>query len=104
MICLPIIKASLLPQRMVRKPVMTVRKMGLRQLATKLDAQLLITADRFPNVNSLLTEINKIGTIELVDLEFEIRENYYRIPLSIGLIFLLILLVFEGFSVSKRKV
>lgn len=77
---------------------------GLRQLATKLDAQLLITADRFPNVNSLLTEINKIGTIELVDLEFEIRENYYRIPLSIGLIFLLILLVFEGFSVSKRKV
>jgi len=67
----------------------------LQEIAAQANGAIVISSDAFPNLSPLLTQINNLKTTKQVDLEFEIKENRYRIPLAIGLFFLLLLLVVD---------
>jgi Ca-activated chloride channel homolog len=67
----------------------------LSSIADKAKGKSLISSDAFPNITPLLTQINNLKSTKPVDLEFEVKENRYRVPLSIALICLACLMVLD---------
>jgi Ca-activated chloride channel family protein len=75
----------------------------LQEIAAQANGAIVISSDAFPNLSPLLTQINNLKTTKQVDLEFEIKENRYRIPLAIGLFFLLLLLVVDIVMLFRKS-
>lgn len=57
----------------------------IEEIAEKATAPYLISKEAYPNVNELLTLINKLKATQELDLELNIKANRYGIPLSISL-------------------
>jgi Ca-activated chloride channel family protein len=74
----------------------------IKSIAKDAEGSYVITSDAFPNISKLLTEINSSDTTKEVDLEFEVKENRYQWPLSMALICLLILFVWETLKIRKK--
>jgi Ca-activated chloride channel family protein len=80
----------------------------LDEIAKQAGGKLVVSADAFPNINALLTQINNLKSTKQVDLEFEVKENRYRIPLALALVSLGMLFVADslriylGNSTSKK--
>jgi hypothetical protein len=84
----------------IGQSVMTrVNPKMLEEIAAQAGGKVVVSSDGFPNINALLTQINNLKSTKQVDLEFEVRENRYRIPLAIALICLMILFVADSISV-----
>jgi len=62
-----------------------LNKSFLNKLAQKAGTDLLIADDEFPDLSPLLTEINHMKRVKIDNLEFEIKEERYQVPLFIGL-------------------
>lgn len=75
----------------------------LKDLAIKAKGELVISADDFPNVSSLLAQINSLETTKSIEIEFEVEENRYTIFLFIAILLLIALIVIEEFSKMKIK-
>jgi Ca-activated chloride channel family protein len=73
-----------------------VNPVMLTEIAKKAEGKVVVTSDAFPNVNPLLTQINNLKSTKQVDLEFEVKENRYRIPLGFALLCLMILLMADS--------
>lgn len=75
-----------------------LNKSFLNKLAQKAGTDLLIADDEFPDLTPLLTEINHMKRVKIDNLEFEIKEERYQIPLFLGLaswlLFILLQFVF----------
>jgi len=86
----------------IGQSVMTrVNPKMLEEIADQAGGKVVVSSDGFPNINVLLTQINNLKSTKQVDLEFEVKENRYRVPLAIALICLTILFVadlFKGYS------
>jgi Ca-activated chloride channel family protein len=74
----------------------------IKNIAQDAEGSYIISSDAFPNISKLLTEINSSDTTNEVDLEFEVKENRYQWPLSMALICLLILFVWETLKIRKK--
>lgn len=74
----------------------------IKNIAQDAEGKYIISSDAFPNISKLLTEINSSDTTNEVDLEFEVKENRYQWPLSMALICLLILFVWETLKIRKK--
>lgn len=75
----------------------------INSIANKANSKALITNDAYPNINSLLTQINKRKATDIVDLEFKVKQNRYAIPLWIAFFFTLVMLVRDGLKFRKQK-
>ncbi|MDB2697594.1 VWA domain-containing protein [Crocinitomicaceae bacterium] len=73
-----------------------VNPVMLTEIAKQAEGKVVITSDAFPNVNPLLTQINNLKSTKQVDLEFEVKENRYRLPLGFALLCLMILLIADS--------
>ncbi len=73
-----------------------VNPVMLTEIAKQAEGKVVVTSDAFPNVNPLLTQINNLKSTKQVDLEFEVKENRYRIPLGFALLCLMILLMADS--------
>ena len=62
----------------------------IRKMAKLASGTAVFITSPFPNLSELLTEINRQSKGKVRDLSLEIKSNRYRIPLWIGLIFLLL--------------
>jgi len=75
----------------------------LEEIAGQAEGKIVVSSDAFPNINALLTQINNLKSTKQVDLEFEVKENRYRIPLSIALICLTILFIGDSLRIYFTK-
>ncbi|MDG0973151.1 MAG: VWA domain-containing protein [Crocinitomicaceae bacterium] len=73
-----------------------VNPVMLTEIAKQAEGKVVVTSDAFPNVNPLLTQINNLKSTKPVDLEFEVKENRYRLPLGFALFCLMILLMADS--------
>ena len=73
-----------------------VNPVMLTEIAKQAEGKVVVTSDAFPNVNPLLTQINNLKSTKQVDLEFEVKENSYRLPLGFALLCLMILLIADS--------
>lgn len=73
------------------RPVLSkVGKELVESLAKNANGIAMVTDDPFPNLSNLLTEINQLNKGDLRNLDLEIKETYFHIPLIIGLVFWLL--------------
>jgi Ca-activated chloride channel family protein len=57
----------------------------IESIANDADGLAQISSDPFPDLTGMLTEINQMKRTKLRDLEFEIQENRYQLPLGISI-------------------
>jgi len=75
----------------------------LDEIGGQLDATVEFSDQNFPNISHLLTQINSSSKGNKVDLKFEVKENRYQWPLTVGLLSLLLLVLEELFQSKNRK-
>jgi Ca-activated chloride channel family protein len=73
-----------------RSVISYLNKDMINSIASKAKTEAYITNDAYPNINSLLTQINKRKATDTVDLEFKVKQNRYYIPLWIALFFTIV--------------
>ena len=72
-----------------------------RVLDFKLNGSASVTTSAFPNMNEVLTEINQMKQGNSRNLEIEIKESWYQIPVGLAVINL-ILFFSMSFSLKKQ--
>lgn len=75
----------------------------LTSIAEKAKGKSIVSSEAFPNLTPLLTQINNLKSTKPVDLEFEVKENRYRVPLSVALVSLLLLMVVDVTVMMRGK-
>ena len=73
----------------------------IKDLANKLNGSASVTTSAFPNMNEVLTEINQMKQGNSRNLEIEIKESWYQIPVGLAVINL-ILFFSMSFSLKKQ--
>lgn len=74
----------------------------LNEIGEKLDGEVIVTNESFPNVSQFLTHINKTSGANSVNLNFRVKENRYQWPLSIAILSILMLFLKESLP-NKRS-
>lgn len=59
----------------------------IRSIAQKGGGKASITSSEFPNLSTLLTEISQMKRTKIDNLEFDIKQERYRVPLMISICF-----------------
>ena len=98
----------------VKKPGLGYKKSGqgevivsrlntafIKELANKLNGSASVTNSAFPNMSEVLTEINQMKQGNSRNLEIEINESWYQIPVGLAVINL-ILFFSMSFSLKKQ--
>lgn len=77
----------------------------IRSIAAKSGGYATLSSDPFPNLSDLLTQINQMKRTKAQDLEFDIQENRYQIPLFAAVIFWCLYLVWSKtiFRLKNRE-
>lgn len=65
----------------------------IRKLASGGKGTAVISDSEFPDLSALLTQINQMKRTKLRDLQFDMKDNRFRIPLSISLVCWLLFLL-----------
>lgn len=78
-----------------RTVISRVDEKFIYSIATKAEGSATMSSDPFPNLSDLLTQINQMKRTKVHDLEFDIQENRYQIPLFASLIFWCLFLVWS---------
>jgi Ca-activated chloride channel homolog len=73
----------------------------IQDIARKTGGTALITSEPYPDIEILLTEINRMKRVKVRNLEFETEQSKYQIPLVISSVFWLLWLLFP--ITKKRK-
>jgi len=58
----------------------------VKQIASQTNGVAMITSEAYPDLQTLLTQINQMKRTKLRDLEFDIEETRYQLPLFVSLI------------------
>ena len=68
----------------------------VKQIAEKTNGYAMITSDPYPDLQTILTQINQMKRTKLRDLEFEIQESRYQGPLLFSIVCWLLWLIIPG--------
>ena len=83
--------------------VSKVNREFIQSIASKGKGMAILSDDEFPDLSPLLTEINQMKRTKLRDLQFDMKENRYRIPLFAALVCWLVFLFMDKKLLSKRS-
>jgi Ca-activated chloride channel family protein len=61
----------------------------IKTIAKQSGGTALLTSEPFPDVSAILTEINQMKTGKVRDLQLDVKNNLYQIPLVLTLVFLI---------------
>ena len=75
----------------------------IESIAAKSGGKSMISPSPFPNLSDLLTQINQMKRTKVQDLEFDIQENRYQIPLFAGLLFWCLFLLWSKLIFTQKK-
>jgi Ca-activated chloride channel family protein len=84
-----------------RSVISKVNLAMLEEIADNLNGDVILSNESFPNVSKFLTQINNGSSDNLVNLDFKVKENRYQWPLSIAILSMLLLFIWE--SIPKPK-
>ncbi len=76
----------------------------IKTIAAKAGGFATLSSDEFPDLSELLTQINQMKRAEVQDLEFDVQENRYQIPLFASLILWCLFLVWTKLPKQLKKV
>ncbi len=88
---------------MGRTVVSKLNETFISTIAAKANGSYFISASEFPDLNQLLIKINQMNRAKVADMEFEIQENRYRIPLVVTLFFWCIYLFWNSAATLKKS-
>ena len=74
----------------------------IKDLAEQLNGNASVTNQAFPNVNEVLTEINQMKKGNSRNLEIEISETWYQVPLFMALLSFILLFVYSNFIFERK--
>lgn len=74
----------------------------IKSLAEQLNGNASVTNQAFPNVNEVLTEINQMKKGNSRNLEIEISETWYQVPLFMALLSFIAFFVYSNFMYKKK--
>jgi len=74
----------------------------IKSLAEQLNGNASVTNQAFPNVNEVLTEINQMKKGNSRNLEIEISETWYQVPLFMALLSFITFFVYSNFMCKKK--
>ena len=87
-----------------RSVVSKVNPKMIESIATKAGGKASLSADEFPDLSALLTQISRMKRTKIDNFDFDIRTERYQIPLVLALISWLIYLLWsERFSTRLNK-
>ena len=87
-----------------RTVVSRVNPNFISSIASAAGGSATMSSDPFPDLSKLLTEINQMKRTKVRDLEFDIQENRYQIPLFAAIIFWCLFLIgSKGFLNLKKQ-
>ena len=75
----------------------------VKQIAAKTNGYAMITSEPYPDLQTILTQINQMKRTKLRDLEFDIQESRYQVPLLISLLCWLLWLIIPGIKTILVK-
>lgn len=75
----------------------------IQSIASKSGGSATLTSDPFPNLSDLLTQINQMKRSKVQDIEFDILENRYQIPLFASLIFWCLFLLWSKVFFGQKR-
>lgn len=75
----------------------------IQSIANQSGGYATLSSDPFPNLSDLLTQINQMKRTKVQDLEFDIQENRYQIPLFAAAIFWCLFLVWSKGTFSMKN-
>lgn len=75
----------------------------IQDLATKSNGSASMSSDPFPDLQELLTQINLMKRSKTRNLEFEIKENRFQIPLFAAILFWILFLVWSKNLLPLKK-
>ena len=79
----------------------------IQELASKTNGYSMVSSEPFPDFSNLLTQINHMKRTKIDNLEFNVLENRYQVPLLFAIIFWLLFIVWSKNAVSmviKRRI
>lgn len=74
----------------------------INDLARKADGFSVISESPYPNLEGILDNIKHMKRTKMDDFELEVKENWYQVPLVLGMICLLFFVLPLHFAKSKR--
>ncbi len=75
----------------------------VKQIASQTNGVAMITSEAYPDLQTLLTQINQMKRTKLRDLEFDIEETRYQLPLFVSLICFVIWLLIPVLKDLRSK-
>lgn len=84
-----------------RQVVSKLNQEFIRSLAEQLNGNASVTNQAFPNVNEVLTEINQMKKGNSRNLEIEISESWYQIPLFMALFSFVMFFVISNYKTNE---
>lgn len=95
--------AGYLKDKMGQSVISKINKELINSLTNDINGESIISSDAYPNVSSILTLINKSNATNQVDLEFKVKENRYRLPLSIAFVLIAIYYFINFYTIKTRN-
>jgi Ca-activated chloride channel family protein len=75
----------------------------VKQIANKTNGYAMTTSEAYPDLQTILTQINQMKRAKLRDLEFEIAESRYQVPLILSLSCWILWLLLPGIKLRMKK-
>jgi Ca-activated chloride channel family protein len=75
----------------------------VKQIASKTNGYAMLTSEPYPDLQTILTQINQMKRTKLRDLEFEIQESRYQVPLALAVLFWIIWLFVPALKTGFKK-
>lgn len=75
----------------------------VKQIASKTNGYAMVTSEPYPDLQTILTQINQMKRTKLRDLEFDIQESRYQLPLLISFLCWLFWLIIPGIKTILVK-
>jgi Ca-activated chloride channel family protein len=86
-----------------RTVVSKVNPQFISSIASEAGGSATMSSDPFPDLSQLLTEINQMKRTKVRDLQFDIQENRYQIPLFAAIIFWCLFLIGSKGILNLKK-
>lgn len=75
----------------------------VKQIAAKTNGYAMITSEPYPDLQTILTQINQMKQMKLRDLEFDVQESRYQIPLIISIVCLILWIFIPDLKMIVKK-
>ena len=78
-----------------KKVLSKLNEKFIRSIAQKGGGKASVTSNEFPNLSTLLTEISQMKRTKIDNLEFDIKQERFRVPLMISIVFWILFLLWS---------